>query len=126
MYFVLTISNDFLIEGAPEQKKIRYVRKPRRGDADPFKGVHIIMYIFIFIILAPVVTFIYNFVRDPETPTVINNLTDLISEKTFGYLSSGNNSTKTKKKMKKPLRNDDKFVEVEGGHDDYTERDTTL
>jgi hypothetical protein len=68
----------------------------KRSDASPFTGIWIIPASVALILLPPIIVFVYNFVRDPATPTLMKNLSDLIYDRTFGYLSS-----KTKKQSKK-------------------------
>jgi hypothetical protein len=57
-------------------------------EQDPFKGIFLIPLIFSFIILYPLGVFLYNFSRDPATPTLLANVKDMAVERTIGYLSS--------------------------------------
>jgi hypothetical protein len=96
-FVVLILSMLISIERIMAQAPARKRRPPprRKQDGDPFKGIFIIPLVFSLIILAPLVVFVYNFSRDPATPTLLTNVKEVIMERTFGFLSNGKKQKKS-------------------------------
>ena len=85
-------------QGQTAQQQQPMARRRNRGGAatknlDPFKGIYLIPLIFSFLILYPLGIFLYNFSRDPATPTLLANVKDMAIERTIGYLSSRSSSS---------------------------------
>jgi hypothetical protein len=51
------------------------------------EGMYWLFGIICLVVIPPMIMFIYNVIKDPATPTLISNASDLMKEKTFGYLS---------------------------------------
>lgn len=62
-------------------------------------GFEIIIVLLMLCLLPPVVMFIYNVYKDPATPTVLRNASEVITERTLGYLSARSNNGKNNKKV---------------------------
>ena len=70
------------------------VRRTNKSDADPFRGLFLIPLVLGLVIIPPILFFLYNVYRDPATPTLIKNIGEIISERTFGYLGKQNRRKK--------------------------------
>ena len=86
---------------APAPARRRTGAARRKVEASPFTGIIIIPIVIAFLLLTPLCYFLYNFARDPATPTLLTNVKDLLIERTFGYLSL---DRKKKRSRLAPLR----------------------
>jgi|Transcript_8237 maltodextrin utilization protein YvdJ len=84
------------LEGREQRAK---AKKVKREEINPLHGMFSLVFVFAALILIPVLIFFYNMMQDPITPTLMKNMTGIIRERTFGFLS-------TKKNERKIERND--------------------
>jgi len=88
-------------------------------EQDPFKGIFLIPLIFSFIILYPLGVFLYNFSRDPATPTLLANVKDMAVERTIGYLSSRSTSSSSSSSSSSSRRGGRDATTRSYGNDDH-------
>lgn len=62
------------------------------------EGMYWLFGILCLVVIPPLVMFAYNVIKDPATPTLISNASDLLKEKTFGYLSKSKQKRERKSK----------------------------
>jgi peptidoglycan/LPS O-acetylase OafA/YrhL len=72
------------MEAATKKKQ----KRRRVEDIDPLHGLYSIVAIMALIIIVPIAFFLYNIIRDPITPTLVRNASDMVKDRTFGYLSA--------------------------------------
>ena len=101
---------------APARKRKNPTR--RKQDGDPFRGIFIIPLVFSLIILAPLAVFVYNFSRDPATPTLLTNVKDVIMERTFGFLSNGKKQKKSSGRPAPYIGGEDEMDSMNIDHED--------
>ena len=89
LFFLLSA---FIELEAAEQKK---KRRAKREEIDPLRGLRSLCYVFGLIIIVPILFFLYNMAMDPLTPTLVKNVGEIVSERTFGYLSARGNKKKS-------------------------------
>ena len=89
-------------------------RRLNKTEASPFTGIIIIPIVIAILLLTPLFYFIYNFSRDPATPTLLTNVKDLLIERTFGYLSI---ERKKKRSRPAPFRGGEDELD-DGDHED--------
>jgi len=59
-------------------------------------GVQLSVILLLVVLLPPIISFFYNVYRDPATPTVLRNASELLSERTLGFLSARGGKTEKK------------------------------
>ena len=107
---------EMIVAPAPARKRRAPTR--RRQDGDPFKGIFIIPLVFSLIILAPLAFFVYNFARDPATPTLLTNVKEAIMERTFGFLSNGKKEKRSSGRAAPYIGGEDEMDSMNADHED--------
>jgi uncharacterized membrane protein len=82
------------LEGREQRAK---AKKSKREEMNPLYGMFSLIFVFAALILIPVLIFFYNMMQDPITPTLIKNMTGIIKERTFGFLSTKKNDRKAER-----------------------------
>ena len=69
-------------------QKRRAQRSIKQGGniEDHYNGLIIIGIVFLLAILPPIIYFIYSVYKDPLTPEIMGKLTEIVKERSLGYL----------------------------------------
>lgn len=70
-----------------ESKRARVSKKKRKKNGDLTYALLFVGVIFCLTFVPVIIYFLYNVWRDPLTPSLVQNGTDLLREKTMGFLS---------------------------------------
>ena len=86
---VLMITLADAINTLPKRKRAkgRQASKAEKWSLEHSRGVEIAIFMVGLLLLPPIIGFIYNVYHDPATPTVLRNASDLLTERTMGFLS---------------------------------------
>lgn len=90
--FSLFLSTFVELEARVQRGK---VKRSKREDVNPLHGMYSLVFVFAALVLIPVLFFFYNMMLDPITPTLMKNMTRIIKDKTFGYLSLKKDNRRT-------------------------------
>jgi len=91
--------------GAPKrmsrhQEKDRSFVRPRSPRANlNSNGPYIIFFLFLCVLLPPIINFIYSVIRDPLTPTLLKDGYLLLKEKSMSFLSKSEKKKRKKRGM---------------------------
>lgn len=70
-----------------ESKRARVGKKKKKGGTDVSFALFFVACIFCLTFIPLIGYFLYNVWRDPLTPTLMRNGTEMMKEKTMGFLS---------------------------------------
>ena len=70
-----------------ESKRARVSKKKKKTSTDLTYALLFVGFIFCLTFVPLVVYFLYNVWKDPLTPSLVQNGTDMLKEKTMGFLS---------------------------------------
>jgi len=90
----------YLVESAemPRRRRVKNRQQAQRDtewSLSHSHGLELIVLLLCIALLPPIISFCYNVARDPATPTVLRNASEVISQRTMGYLSARGGKAKT-------------------------------
>jgi hypothetical protein len=77
-------------KGNPQSKikpKSKNAKPPGSISESHITGIYFCAILFLLCFVPSIIMFIFNVVRDPLTPTLISNASDIMKARTFSYLS---------------------------------------
>lgn len=78
----------FLVSCVVQLEAAKKKKRMKREEIDPLRGLYSILFVMGLVIFIPIALFFYNMAMDPITPTLMINATNVVKERTLGYLSA--------------------------------------
>ena len=78
----------FLVLCVVQLEAAKKKKRMKREEIDPLRGLYSILFVMGLVIFIPIALFFYNMAMDPITPTLMINATNVVKERTLGYLSA--------------------------------------